>query len=379
MKIARKPIRLALPFASLLTLSLPAAAVPFAIEGPVRSVVADVTPIEPTTANPSPTQPTTAVLLDCVGKKVVVDASTALRTPAGSLSVASLARAAAFPNSGNSPLTGQPRAGFVGGTCILNADDAITTSFGGATYPRALSLLVEVAENVLVGVGQLVSANGNLNKPVAGSTILGVPIATSDDARMPTIKFAAGMYTKTAGGPISGLYAYPAKTEYVRNAYGFGVTPSTIPAGDVLTAGGYIGNDGTLYAHTIESTTGTLISQGTVATQPTRPSIQRAQCLTLPGTVANTFTSSYAIRGGCVLPATTASATVTLYGVRNGVKTTLGTAACIQKQAADALNGKNAFGLYAFAAKNLAGACPGILSAEMVGAATVDIVTPDLR
>jgi len=374
MKSALKTLSIALSFAGLTSLAMPASAAPFALEGELRAITT--------------TTSATTVVLDCVGMKVAVNSTTALKTAVGRLTIDNLKNLAAFDSSGWAPsgfngtvpaTAAILRAGFKGGTCIVSGDDAnsIVTSVG--TYPLATAVDVSVAENVLVGVGSFTGATGpNDPKPGAGSQILGVPVVAIDDARMPTIKFSSGLfsYTALAATATRGAgFSYTfnsANKEYVRNGFGVGVYPASIAAGDTLTAGGYLGADGKMHAHTLESGVGKAIN-----TSP-RPIIQRAQCLNLPGTG-----DSVTIRGGCVLPAATASASITFYGIQtNGASQTLGTATCTRKQLADADNPTIAFGLYAFAGKGLtlAGdACPASIAAHQSGSAFADLVTPDVR
>jgi len=374
-----KALALSIPFACLMSLTMPVTAAPFAIEGPILSI--------------TPSADLAKVLVSCTGKKVVVDATTALKTPVGKISLAELANVPArpdFPSAGFSPVTRLPREGFVGGTCMVNADTAVMVSFSDSVaYPLAKSLMVEVAENVIVGPGNFTRDPIDPAKPGIGSQILGVPVSIIDDSRLPTARYAAGMSVLGVNGTSRPPSAAEAAPEYVRNAFGFGVEPSTVPVGDVLTAGGHLGSDLTLYAHTLESTDGRMM-----ITQ-SRTSIQRAQCLALPGAVTNTFLSSYTIRGGCVLPAAATQALVRLIAVNPGSENVeIGTSTCTRKVAAGGLNPRAAMGLFTFAGRNIIGACPSSIAATLAHVPKLvtpanprnnpapvwaDIVTPDLR
>jgi hypothetical protein len=390
-----KTVLLATPVASLLAIATTASAAPFSMEGPLRSL----TPIDQTNL-------AAGVIMDCVGKKVFINpTTTAIKTPVGLLpqnlqtatgitvtgTVANLQDTTKFPNSGWNPVApataASQRAGFIGGTCIITGEDTNTKTLAGlGTYPIATSVLVEVAENVLVGVGQMSSTD---KVTPTNASVLGVPVQLVPDQRMPTVKWRAGMYTpllKTAAATPSGAsyyaYSYSAQpnavtgkpaVEYVRNAFGVGVDPSTIAQGDILSAAGYLGDDGTLYAHTIESTTGTLIDK------TARPTIQRAQCLAVAGTM------SFTIRGGCVLPNNAASAIVSLFAISGSGNATSGypaykiqDVACTRKLVADTQN--PALGQYVAAVKSTTiplGACPASIAAHL--GTKADLVTPDVR
>lgn len=166
--------------------------------------------------------------------------------------------------------------GFIRGTCIID----------GAIEPVADTVFVEVAENVMVGnAGPVVGPQPSPPATPALLSILGVNVVPIADCRMPTAKNAAGLFPATGIHPGNGCPSDPAFKEFARNEFGFGVGNG----GGLSAAEGYLGDDGRLYAHTIETTDGTLLNN------TPRVSIQRAQCRDRGNTL------EIEIRGGCIL------------------------------------------------------------------------------
>lgn len=287
------------------------------------------------------------VTLVCGNMVTIVDNNTEIRTPVGQITLAQLTSTTPFPNAGFNALTGAPRAGFVGGTCVAAGDDAIVPG------QRTVVLLeVEIEENLLLGgktAGQ-------------GYQIQGVPVVPLTDSRLSIIKPAAGFYNANGSHPANPTGAAVVNNtlntatgninlEMARNEYGFGIDLNTVPVGDLGASEGYYGSDGRFYAFIIETTGGTPLR-----TEP-RPSALRAQCRN----DLNRPRDEIEVRGGCLLPRNQPNATVTIEGMLpNGNFQTYGTTAC--NVAGDAVPGPNyQFGLYRFGATNLTltnNACP---------------------
>ena len=180
--------------------------------------------------------------MTCMGITMQIPAGTPIHSPTASLTITELADSASFPSS--------EKAGFVGGTCIVAGNNDSGPNI-------AEDIFVELAENVLVGpVGTISPFN-----------VLGIEIVPLADPRMPLGEAA--------------------------NQFGFGVDLATVPEGDLSAAEGYLGTDGKLYAHTIETTEGTVLD-----TTP-RASIQRAQCENRGGRGQDRLT----VLGGAIIPA----------------------------------------------------------------------------
>jgi hypothetical protein len=240
----------------------------------------------------------------CNGSFIQIAAGTPITSPTATLTMAQLADPTPFPNSGFNPATGAARAGFIGGTCII---DAVRDDVTGAI--NASNVFVEVAENVIVGAVTNSPALGN-----GAFAVLGTPIVPLTDARMPATKLAAGFY-----GP-TGVHA--GNTEVARNDFGFGVDLNTVglPAPDIATVEGYFGSDGALHAHIIETTGGTPLSLDP------RPSATLAQCRD-----RNTVNKDeLEVRGGCVLARAGVAQAVSLSGhtATGALIQTYGTATC---------------------------------------------------
>lgn len=333
-------------------LSTASHAVPFELQGTVRSL----TPL----ANGH-------AALVCGSVTTIVTPTTVINSPSRRLSLAQLLDATPFPAAGFSAQTGQPRAGFVGGTCVAIGDDALVP--GQLTVT---DLGVEVEENSLIGATASAPAAGGV-----GFNILGTPAVALTDARMSAVRLAAGFYNADGSHPGSSLTAAAgladASLETARQQYGFGVDLATVPSGDLSAADGYHGSDGIFYFHTLETTLGTLLRK-----EP-RPSIQRASC-------QNTNRrDSILARGGCVGPVGATSVTVTLQGqLSNGTYQTYGTATCLIDTAAAPANSGYTVGRYDFRndGLTLAGnACPSAIRASTTigGVTRHDFLRPDLR
>ena len=278
------------------------------------------------------------VTLVCGNMVTVVNNNTEIRTPVGPITIAQLTNTTPFPSSGFNALTGAQRAGFIGGTCVAQGDDAIVPG------QRTVVLLeVEIEENLLLGgktAGQ-------------GYQIQGVPVVPLTDSRMSIVKPAAGFYNANGSHPanvgtIGGVNLVNAATgninlEMARNEFGFGIDLNSVPVGDLGAAEGYYGTDGRFYAFLIETSAGTPLR-----TEP-RPSAMRAQCRN----DLNRPRDEIEVRGGCLLPRNQASTVVTIEGqLADGSFQNYGTATC--NVAADAAPGPNyQFGLYRYGASNL--------------------------
>lgn len=242
----------------------------FGIEGTITSI---------RTYPTGSTNPTVA-LVKCNGVEFAVNVNTPVTSPTAALSLTQLADTtriaaagtgtASLGYQGLNPMyatTGTGgvaarRAGFIGGTCIANGDDAVTQPVNGVPYPLATDLFVEVSENVLIGrmTGAAVDTNA-----VAGSTgvrpkVLGVEVVIVTDPRMPGKIPTKGMYTVKTTAPNSrALPAVLAPTgaqreQSYQNGYGFGLTPqqvyamATEPGAGAMAAVGFYGADGKFYA-----------------------------------------------------------------------------------------------------------------------------------
>lgn len=277
----------------------PATAAPFSVEGPVGAIV-----------NSGGGHGT----VRCNNVLVTITPSTTISSPTANLTLDLLADSTPFPNAGYGP-TGTTRAGFVGGTCIIDGND-------DSGSPVADSVFVEIAENVLVG--------SVTSSPGSTMAILGTSVVPLADTRMPA--------------------AIP------RNQFGFEIDINTVPTGDLAAAEGYLGTDGMLYAHTIETSTG-----APLVSDP-RASIQRAEC-----TNENRANRDRVeVRGGCVLPAGVTARAVLIAGVRPNVtqEQALGQANCALDPAFPP------FGSYRFRSSTLelsGNVCPAQIRATLSG------------
>jgi hypothetical protein len=280
----------------------------------------------------------------CNGSQIEIVAGTPITSPTATLTMEQLADPTQFPNSGFNPVDGSARAGFIGGTCIiLGVRDDVT---GVLT---ASEVFVEIAENVLVGAVTNSPALGN-----GAFAVLGTEVVALSDPRMPADKPAAGFYDALGG--------HAGNTEQARNQFGFGVDLNTVglPQPDESSLEGYLGNDGKLYAHTIETTGGTLL-----ATDP-RPSALRAECRDRSD---RTGRDELEVRGSCVLSVPGVAQTVTFSGHNADgslIQTYTGGANCTP----DPLN--PAFGIFNLGRDNLTyvgDACPARIRITLTGAA----------
>lgn len=331
--------------AGLLGLAGPVAAAEFEVEGILSEVV------------PAGQSADGFRQIVCNGAKIRIrnGTATAITSPTAKLTFVQLRDTTKFPYSGHSPLSGAERTGFIGGTCIVTGND--DTIENGAPVKIADTVFVEIAENVIVG-------NGRYDSTINGFTILGVPIVPLTDARMGSDKTAAGLYKADS----TGLLVAPSEKESARNEYGFGVNLNTIgvAAPDFSAAEGYLGSDGKLYAHTIETSGGDPLydesSVGTVYPVP-RASILRAQCRNEAGGGRDRME----IRGGCLMARnSTGNVTVTLASrnAAGAVTQTLGTASCVR----DPASPQGRYGLYRFQNDRMTlvnNVCPASVSAHV--------------
>jgi len=244
----------------------------FAIEGTITSI---------RTYPTGSTNPTVA-LVKCNGVEFAVNVNTPITSPSAALTLTQLADTNRIAAAGTGTATvgyqglnpmyattgtggvAARRAGFTGGTCIANGDDAVTQPVNGVPYPLATDLFVEVSENVLIGrmTGAAVDTNA-----VAGSTgvrpkVLGVEVVIVTDPRMPGKIPTKGMWRVSTTAPNSrtlpALLAPTGTTaqreQSYQNGYGFGLTPqqvyamATEPGAGAMAAVGFYGADGKFYA-----------------------------------------------------------------------------------------------------------------------------------
>jgi hypothetical protein len=274
-----------------------AAIAPLSIEGPIQSIVLNSS---------------TSATMVCDGVTIQINASTVLTSPLHKLTIDMMTSTDAFQAAGYSQLTGQKQQGFVGGTCIMDGmrDDAT-----GLTIATLMN--VSLGETVLVGnVSDAPRKNG---KPLA---IAGVKIVPIDDARLNAVEPATGLWTDANGTQNLAPYF-----ETVHNNYGFGVDPNSVgflrnnvTTPDLVSAAGYLGTDGKLYALEIATT------------NPSNVLDKTPRATITDGDVQDTFVAAndrVVSRGGCLLPTGKTSAVVTLAGeVGGGVWQTFGQAVC---------------------------------------------------
>jgi hypothetical protein len=178
----------------------------------------------------------------------VTNAATVYSTPTGVVPQAKLLS--------TTPFVGDPlpaRSGFIGGTCIVEGDDA------PATGRLASTVFVEIRENVM----------GGPTTSQSPFSIMGVEIVLLTTQNEPEGRILAGP-------PV--------------NAQGFEVDLATVPLNDESSAEGYMGADGKFYAHLVET------SGGEPKVKPTQPEsrISRAQSDTVSAT-----TVKIEVRGSC--------------------------------------------------------------------------------
>lgn len=181
-----KPLLLLLSLLTVLLSSMPAhaqvqpapATIPGYTEGPISSITL---------------QPDGSVIMTVIGVTVNVPVGTPVRSPSRSLTLRQLALRTRLP--------GRAQPGFIGGTALVNGVvDLATSSF------TATDMVVEPAENVLIGVVTQALPLRILNSEIVPST----------DARIPFSMV---------------------------NQFGFGITAPTIPVGPQASAEGYYSDD----------------------------------------------------------------------------------------------------------------------------------------
>lgn len=274
-----------------------AAIAPLSIEGPIQSIVRNSS---------------TSATMVCDGVTIQINASTVLTSPLHKLTIDMMTSTDAFQAAGYSQLTGLKQQGFVGGTCIM---DGMRDDSSGLTIATLMN--VSLGETVLVGnVSDAPRKNG---KPLA---IAGVKIVPIDDARLNAVEPATGLWTDANGTQNLAPYY-----ETVHNNYGFGVDPNSVgflrnnvTTPDLVSAAGYLGTDGKLYALEIATT------------NPSNVLDKTPRATITDGDVQDTFVAAndrVVSRGGCLLPTGKTSSVVTLAGeVGGGVWQTFGQAVC---------------------------------------------------
>lgn len=274
-----------------------AAIAPLSIEGPIQSIVRNSA---------------TSATMVCDGVTVQINSNTVLTSPLHKLTIDMLTSSAPFQAAGYSPLTGQPQQGFVGGTCIMDGmrDDAT-----GLTIATLMN--VSLGETVVVG-----NVSDGPRKNGKALAVAGVQIVPIDDPRMNAVEPATGLWTDANGTQNAAAYY-----ETVHNNYGFGVDPNSVgflrnnvTTPDLVSASGYLGTDGKLYALEIATT------------NPSNVLDRTPRATITDGDVQDTFVAAndrVVSRGGCLLPAGKTSTVVTLAGeVGGGVWQTYGQAVC---------------------------------------------------
>ena len=256
----------------------------------------------------------------CNGVTVEITPTTMIATPSSNITVTDLADTTNFDAPGFSPLDKSNRSAFLGGSCI--ADGLRDTTTGDA---RAMTLDVEIAENVLVG--SLTASPARNGQPLA---VMGVEISPLHDNRLSAEDPMKGMWKNTGTSFTAKWVHATGATEHIHNLYGFGIDPtkinfakgSTITA-DSIAAVGYLGSDGKFHAYDIET-----LAPGTVLDATSRATLSDAKA------VDNFISLNDVIdaRGGCRLPAGKTSQIVTVFGEVNssGTIQTYGQANCIQ-------------------------------------------------
>ena len=265
MSYAKKSLNMLAPAFCLAAQS--AMAVPFTIEGAIGSFVV---------ANAAATGTATAGTIKCGELVVTIRGTTIIRTPTRQISFAELVSPIVLVAEGAAGVTGTPRAGFLGGACVITGD---TATQAGA-YVGDLAL-IEVSEAFMSGV--VTSA--------APFMIDNALVVDSLDSRLSVLRPAGGYYTATGTHPAGAIGTWPnAFTETVTSNEGFGVDRSTAPLGGAGAARGYWGTDNALHAFNI-------VADGVLSRTELRVSINKATFLN------NGVAGKDAIKlsGGCVL------------------------------------------------------------------------------
>lgn len=230
----------------LVTASQAALAVPFAVEGKLAAISATGT----------------SGTLTCNGVPIVFDGATVFSTPSGTKPLSDMLSPVPFP--ARDPVGPSDASAFIGGTCIVDGEDNLTTRM-------ASSVFLEVAENVLVG--PTTNVPGQTSFAIMGVEI--VLLQNKDPA-----KEGYDSVGRVIAGPVM-------------NGFGQEVKLDTVPAGDESSAEGYMGKDGKFYASLVETTAG----------DPANP-IPTPTATVVRGdlTFSNATTYKLDIRGGCTFP-----------------------------------------------------------------------------
>ena len=252
----------------------------FAVQGATRSI----------TVNTDGT-----VTLVCGNMSVLINNNTAVSTPASPITLAQLVSQVPFTASGWNPMTGAPRAGFVGGSCAATGDD---TTIPGVRLATDVS--VEIEEALLLGARFAGPAYN----------MAGFPVVLLRDTRMSVVKPATGFYAADGTHPAlpNGAIQPPPNvpfTETARNSFGFGVNLSSVRVGDLGAAAGYHGTDGIYYAYDVETTGGNLNLLNP------RPSITRTSCKH----DTRTNQMDLQVQGGCVIGGTANTMVIAIDGM----------------------------------------------------------------
>jgi hypothetical protein len=230
----------------LVTASQAALAVPFAVEGKLAAISATGT----------------SGTLTCNGVPIVFDGATVFSTPSGTKPLSDMLSPVPFP--ARDPVGPSDASAFIGGTCIVDGEDNLTTRM-------ASSVFLEVAENVLVGPTTNVPGQTSF-------AIMGVEIVLLQNKD--PVKEGYDSVGRVIAGPVM-------------NGFGQEVKLDTVPAGDESSAEGYMGKDGKFYASLVETTAG----------DPANP-IPTPTATVVRGdlTFSNATTYKLDIRGGCTFP-----------------------------------------------------------------------------
>jgi hypothetical protein len=240
---------------------------PFTIEGTIRSFVVN---------NAAATGTATAGSVKCGELVVTIRGTTIIRTPTRQITFAELVSPTLLPAEGAAGVTGLPRAGFLGGACVITGD---TATQAGA-YVGDLAL-IEVAEAFMSGVVT----------STAPFAIDNAQVVDSLDSRLTTLKPAAGFYTSTGTHPAGAIGTWPnAFTETVVSNEGFGIDRTTSIIGAAAAARGYWGTDNVMHAFNI-------VSDGVLTRTELRASIGKAAFLN-SGVAGK---DAIRLSGGCVL------------------------------------------------------------------------------
>ncbi len=283
---------------------------------------------------------------------IVIRNQTEISSPTRTLTLEQLIDQTPFPASGFNPMTGRPRQGFTGGSCIASGD--VSTRPGSYV---ADSLNVEITENVFVGI-----VTGVNPLQMNGRRV--IPLT---DPRMPIQKLAKGFYR--ADGTHGGSLTAPSALfdTVTTDNHQFGINPNSVTVGAIGAAWGYFGTNDALYAFEVGINSGIL-----TRTQP-RPSVTRARCV-LRGAGADELE----VRGACVMPAGTTTVPINISygnnspGTKSTTITAAGTTACL-RDADIPPQQTYTLGLYTFRsrAQSFGAACPaGVRASQTTNGVT---------